>query len=163
MILSLFNSTYVDISFKLGILFLSEIEAVFIEKCIFSFAKGKFAIIYIQNSLNLIILNSIIQNSMLSSISFCMGLKFTMIFDLIIHNNNLRSIWNDNQEVDQTFVKQIQVKSNFFSSCIYVNYGNMNSIINFDGFYIFLNIIDSFAFVSMLVGTINIEKIIINR
>lgn len=155
------NSTFNLVVFKLGLIFIDNSVSTQIETSIFGTAIGEFATFYITNSKLILLVSSIIQNCTLSSIFYSDHVQSSYSFDLIIQYNNLRSIWNDDQTVDKTFAKQTQLKSNYFSSCMYVNYGISDAVINLEEFYIYLNKLETFAFVSMFVGTINMEKMFI--
>ena len=159
--LKIMNSTFNLITFKMGLIFIDNSAKTQIETSIFSLVVGEFAIFYITNSQLILVISSIIQNSTLSSIYYSDLVISGYSNDLIIQYNILRSIWNDDQTVDETFAKQTQLKSNYFSSCMYVNYGISNAVISLEEFYIYFNRLETFAFVSMFVGTINMEQIII--
>ena len=157
-LLTVSNSTFINIAFTRGIIFLDQIELATVEKSYFSFNNGDFAIIYITKSKILSFSNSLVQNSTLSSIFYSEELNSNQIFDLIIQNNNLRSLWNDDQTVKETYAINMQVKFNFFSSPFYVNYGVDNSLIHFENFYFFKNNILAVFMVSLFTGSIDLEK-----
>lgn len=157
-LLHVLNSSFLNISFKRGIIFLDQIELCNVERSYFSFANGDFGIIYIISSKILFFSNSLIQNSIFSSIFYSEELNSNQIFDLIIQNNNLRSLWNDDQTVKETYAISMQVKFNFFSSPFYVNYGVDYSLIHFENFYFFKNKILAAFMVSLFTGNIDLDK-----
>ena len=159
--LTLSDSSFINIKFRLGILLLSQMGSVYIDKCIISFSNGDFAIFFASNTYSLIINTSIIKNSSFYTLFFNQNMHLNILFDIIIQSNILRSIWDHDQTVDETFANKIQLKSNYFLSCMYANYGVPNSVISLEELYIHQNMLEAFAFVSMLVGTINMEKTII--
>lgn len=151
-----------NILFTRSLIYLMQVDLIDLQRSYFSGLSTKLSLFYISYSEILKFTSILIELSSFFSIFYVDKTKMLCINDLIVKNNSISMIWKEDQSCDLTLITKSQLRNNIFSARLYyLKKADPMTKILFNQVMISYNNFTSISMITIIVGFINIEKLLV--